>query len=510
MVRDARSRERPEPGENPGRAGACALQNEAAAGMSGRQSIGFVGVALVLAALAVAVLLGGCSRKALQDRGAGGSGGSVVIGGRGGIDGGPIITDPPDADHADVVTDVPRPEGGSPDGPPDGPPFTGLRSYTVTAVLQRDGGIGAFPTSHAFTLTLDANRRTWIAGGNAEGKLGVFEPTAAGALHINAVSFQLGGCAGSTVAYTDLTIAIDASDRLTGTGHGRVYIVSGDVGQSVDATMTLTGVRDIQAPTLTMAGNAADPFASFSVTPSEPLAPGATAMLRAADGETIAMTIGGAAGVYVTSFQKPPQVLRYGVQYQIVTDGAADFAGNAATGTGSLIFTTRLAPPLSPEDGFESVTGTSFGGVPVLSGAGAPTITGATSLYIPPSNSPAPTQPVLAVRLALADRETAVRFAYRTVRVSSTIFAPGAAWEIGSIGAGYSVSGLPVDNGATMTAMINGASVTLGPLTTATLPLPAGAANEVVLQRILQVPNAGCSLPIPGVDGIIIDDLRVE
>jgi hypothetical protein len=31
-----------------------------------------------------------------------------------------------------------------------------------------------------------------------------------------------------------------------------------------------------------------------------------------------------------------------------------------------------------------------------------------------------------------------------------------------------------------------------------------------VLQRILQVPNAGCSLPIPGVDGIIIDDLRVE
>jgi len=44
----------------------------------------------------------------------------------------------------------------------------------------------------------------------------------------------------------------------------------------------------------------------------------------------------------------------------------------------------------------------------------------------------------------------------------------------------------------------------------ASFPLSADAANEVVLQRTLQVPNAACTLPIPGVDGIIIDDLRAE
>jgi len=47
---------------------------------------------------------------------------------------------------------------------------------------------------------------------------------------------------------------------------------------------------------------------------------------------------------------------------------------------------------------------------------------------------------------------------------------------------------------------------------TASFPLPAGAANEVVLQRTPPAaPNVGCGLPRPiSWDGIIIDDLRVE
>lgn len=460
-----------------------------------QQSSGFAGVAVVLAAIVVAAWPTGCSRKALQDRGAGGNG--VVIGGRGGIDGGPIITEPPDGETPDVVTDA-------------GSSFTGLRAYTVTAVFQRDGGGGTFPTSHAFTLTLDGDRRTWIAGATAEGKSGTFEPTAAGALHLGPMSFQIGVCPGSTALYNDLTIAIDASDRLTGTGQGRVSVASGDILYTADATMILTGTRDVQPPTLGIAGDATDPFASFSLTASEPLPPSATAVLRAIDGETIPLSPGGAAGTYVTLFQKPPQILRYGTQYQIVTDGLADFAGNAATGTGSLIFTTRPVPPLAAEDGFESVTGTAFGGVRVLSGAGAPTITGAKSLYIPASRGATPTQPVLTVRLALAAGDSVVRFAYRTVRLSPTFPSPGAAWSVGSVGGGAAISALPTDAGATTTGTIDGGAVTLGPLMTATLPLSVGAANEVVLQRTVQVPNASCTLPIPGIDGIIIDDLRAE
>jgi len=475
--------------------------------MSTTPSSRFAGAALVLAGmLAAAALPASCSRKPVTDRGAGGGGGLVIdggggSGGGGAIDGGPIITDPPDA-LPDVVPDLLSDLG---------LPFSGLRSYTVTAALQRQGGSPTIPPpdSHTFTLVLDADRRVWIAGVAAEGKSGFFEPTSAGTLHITGpASFRLAGCPGSSVLYNELTITIDASNRMTGTGRGRVTVVSGDIAAGSDATITLTGTTDVQSPALALAGDAADPFASFAVTASEPLQPAATAVLRATDGETIALSPGGEAGTFVTLFQKPAQVLRFATQYQILPDGITDFAGNPATAS-ALTFTTRPQPPLSPEDGFESVTGTTFGGAQVLSSASAPTIAGGKSLYIAASTS---TQPVLAVRLALAAGDTVVRFSYRTVRPSPTSFGFVSSWLVGSVGGEFAVARQPTDDGATTSATIDGASVTLGPIMTASFPLPAGAANEVVLQRTPPAaPNVGCGLPRPiSWDGIIIDDLRVE
>ena len=84
---------------------------------------------------------------------------------------------------------------------------------------------------------------------------------------------------------------------------------------------------------------------------------------------------------------KPARLLRYSDEYRVTLDGVTDLDGNAPPPTTALTFTTRAPPPLVAEDGFESVTDTTLGGAQVLSGAGAPTIEGARSLYIPPAAS---------------------------------------------------------------------------------------------------------------------------
>ena len=82
-------------------------------------------------------------------------------------------------------------------------------------------------------------------------------------------------------------------------------------------------------------------------------------------------------------------------------------------------FTTGPPPPLVAEDGFESATGAMLAGAQVLSGSGAPVITGTCSLYIPALKAPSgggwneATQ--LALRVALDAGDKVLRFSYRTV-----------------------------------------------------------------------------------------------
>src|SRR5262249_54871397 len=136
---------------------------------------------------------------------------------------------------------------------------------------------------------------------------------------------------------------------------------------------------------------------------------------------------------FVTRFYKPTVMLRYATQYLVSASGIADFAGNGLLASNNMTFTTQARPPLAPQDGFESVTDPTLGGVQVLSGAGAPTLTGARSLYIPPTTTGATTlQPQFLVRLALAAGDTVVRFNYRAVQIGTIgTFQYGATWQLG-------------------------------------------------------------------------------
>ena len=395
------------------------------------------------------------------------------------------------------------------------PLFPGVRLFVVASQLQRDGGVGTFPSGHAFTMVVDGDRRTAIIGTSGEGAVHAVEPLAGGTLRIGGpLRFGLpASCAGSSVTYDDFRFAVDARGGLSGTGRGQVLVISGDVGSSAPATMVLTGVADAEPPRLSISGDVTDPFASFRVVSSEPLPPGATAVLRAANGETTELSTGGMAGSYVTLFQKPAQMLRYATQYSVVTGAIADFAGNAATGLGSLIFTTLPLPPLAAEDGFEGVATTTFGGVPVLSGAGAPTISGAMSLYIAPVTGFGTTQPPLALRLQLTAGDSVIRFSYRMVIpgvASGPAFTTGIGFAVGSEGGTFLVPTLPPDPSTVTTqTMIGGAQVSLGPIVTATFGVPTDATSEVVLTRTHSRFNS-CGFPPPASAGIIIDDLRVE
>ena len=246
---------------------------------------------LLLCAALAAVLAIGCNRKALQPPDATGSGGTFSF------DGGQDRVTPNSDVALDLKVDPPTFDA-LPDLPADAPLFPGVRSFVVTSQLQRDGGIGTFPSGHMFTMVVNGDRRTAIVGAPGEGTIHPLEPLAGGALHIGeAIRFGLpASCAGSSLTYNDLTFAIDAREGLTGTGRGQVVVVSGDVASSAAATMLLTGVTDAEPPRLTMSGDAADPFASFTVVSSEPLPPGATMMLRAASGETTELSTGGIPG----------------------------------------------------------------------------------------------------------------------------------------------------------------------------------------------------------------------
>jgi len=174
------------------------------------------------------------------------------------------------------------------------------------------------------------------------------------------------------------------------------------------------------------------------------------------------------------------------------------------------MFTTRAAPPLIPGDGFESVTDATLGGAQVLSGAGAPVLTGARSLYIPPAISLGPSgrQTQLAVRLSVGANQHFVRFDFRTVNPADALIS----WIVAGIGGEIETATPESDAGvATTPATIDGTQVLLGPTRTAEIVLRPDARGEVVVARVASQSGGGCGAPpAPPVPGAIIDNLRVE
>jgi hypothetical protein len=286
---------------------------------------------------------------------------------------------------------------------------------------------------------------------------------------------------------------------------------SGTSANTVAATMALTGVPDTEAPTLSLAasGNPTDPWASLWVVASEPV-PGdqMRPVLRSATGDVLTFDSTEATDRFFAILEKPRLMLRYGEQYQITFDGITDFAGNPASWIGDATFTTRPPPPFVLPDGFESVTDDTLGGAVVLSGAGAPTINGARSLYIPPVASlPASgfvTQ--LALRLPVSSTSTLVRFNYRIVNPGDM---SGVYLVIASVGGMIETVSLGPTGGTTTPATIGQDQVAVGPPAPAAIALPPDAHDEVVFARIASQPSS-CGGPPPApVPGIIIDDLRV-
>jgi hypothetical protein len=319
-------------------------------------------------------------------------------------------------------------------------------------------------------------------------------------------------CSGSLL-YSGLSFGLDASGTsLSGGGLGTLTTSDASmVSSNTAATMVLTGVRDTEPPALTLsaAGDIADPWTAFWVISSEPL-PGQQVrpVLRSATGD--AMVLGAPTGMdtFVRVMAKPARMLRYSDQYRVTLDGVTDLDGNPPPPTTDLTFTTRAAPPLVSEDGFESVTDITLGGAQVLSGAGAPTIQGARSLYIPPAASVAGRVTQLALRLPILSGDTVLRFTYRSVNPGDAF---GTYFVVASVGGSIGTVTLPPDGAvATTPATIGGTQVLLGPLMTATIGLPGDAHGEVVLAR-LAAQSYSCGGPAPPpVPGLIIDDLYAD
>jgi hypothetical protein len=436
----------------------------------------------------VLALAASCSREALQPD-AGGSGTISLDGGR--------ATDA--ALAADAAWDA---------------PFVGRASFIISASVILEGGT----TSHSFTMALDGDRQLAIAGAFGAGAAVPVQQISSGrfriasALSVLSPSHTLEGGCYDTFVYEDITFSFDGMGRLVGTGTGRVALLGSDGGNAHPATMSLIGYADMNAPGLgfSVADTQIDSFTPFSVISEEPLPRDVRPALRGG-GDAVVLVPTAREGDFVIAFDKPPVLLRYAQQYSLDVGGVVDFAGNVVAGSGPS-FSTGPLPPLVAADGFESLSGPSLGGADVLSGTNAPTISGAHSLWVPPQAhsleattlSPA-TQ--FALRLAIRAGDTVVRFAYRTVNPGS---GPAATFAVASVGGTIATMLVPADDAVTTTAVIGTSQVTLGPITTATIGLPADAASEIVLARIAP-PLETCGGPRPpAVPGVIIDDLRTE
>ena len=264
--------------------------------------------------------------------------------------------------------------------------------------------------------------------------------------------------------------------------------------------MSLTGLPDTRQPALAGIGPAdiVDPLRPLSLVATEPLPLAARPALVTISGDHAIALVPSAtdSGPAVFSFESPATLLRYSEQYVVQFAGTADFAGNLARQQDELSFRTLPAPPLIAEDGFESVATATLGGAQIVTGADAPTIAGARSLYIPPTMGGAGGgQTQVALRLAVAPGDSVLRFSYRLVNpsgFSNTRFA------VASPGGTILWTAPEPDSGTTTTqAMFPGSVYPVGPVTTAELPLPADATTEVVFARVVQGLKCGGLFPPP-------------
>ena len=370
---------------------------------------------------ALSALAAGCAMRPLQGPDAGGGGGTI------------------DVDAGAIGDGGAAADGGG------GRLFPGRRSFTVTSTFSAvDGRAIDEPASHTFTMVIDGDKLTAIIGADGTGMMIDVQPRAGGFRVLNSLGYLFAKAApcGAFVSYGDLAFTFGQSGELTGTGSGQLTTFVTDVRSRAAVTVSLLGVPDAIAPTLSLApyGDLTDPFIGFIVESSEPL-PGLQLhpILRSMSGDVVPFrplaSPSAAVDMYVTSFAKPEVLLRYGETYRVDLSDTLDFAGNAAVAptTGGLVFTTRPPPPLvtptasSPSPATRSAARRSCRVRAIRSSAARAACTCRRSARSDRTSST--TQ--LALRLPIAPGSTTLRFAFRSV---NSAFATKPVFVVASVG----------------------------------------------------------------------------
>jgi hypothetical protein len=492
----------------------------------------------VKAAAAIALVtcaLGGCggSKPLSLDGGRGGSGavGGGAAGASAGGAGGTAGGEAAGAGGGAAGT------AGEPDAGPDGDGAAGRddgdgggfdltapdewKAFDVTATITlmplhgTETAWSSFPKTATFTLA-------WAPGSLVVVGAGAVSPVAlVPAVELRAINpltasipFATACDGTASLRLEMLGFGVDGAGKLSGHATGSVSYLISDYGYSAQATFALSGVADATPPALTQASGTVDPLARLHLAASEALSvAGAPALVGMTSGDRIplaAAAVGDGAPGLASGFDLPDVMLRWGEAYTVDAAGVTDLAGHALAAPPTE--TTPAAPPLAPEDGFEAVTGTTYGGAGVLVGGPLAPIAGTKSLILMagpglPSSLPYPRTPSVALRLAVAPGDTVVRFDRRLVAAYMT----GAGFQgevrVGSVGH-------PVTRQQSLFAM-NLERVSLGAsgevwqsaVDTVELPLPAGTTGEVTFEIVGQ--TSRCGLPPPPT-ALVIDNLRVE
>jgi hypothetical protein len=320
----------------------------------------------------------------------------------------------------------------------------------------------------------------------------------------------------SSIDFTALAVGAFAGAAgltLRGTGEGDAKVSCGDCQFNVSFTADVGGTDDATPPVLFPTTLPGSPFDAFDLVASEPLPATATARLVAEDGSTIdlAPTVAPGAVPLVTDFKKPDVVLPTGVGLAVALDGLVDFAGLQGSADTPLRLALFPTPPLVAEDGFESVTGTTFGGATVISDGPLPPIAGTRSVYFGGPGTPAPgggtVGTVLRVRLAAKPGAKELAFEYRLVGVY-----PGGGFSgtihVGSVGKAPTSVLLTGAPAGAQTTWPDGRTVYVTDVESEEVPLPADVGPEVLVD--IESFDSGCGRPAPPLGGMLLDGLRLQ
>jgi len=397
------------------------------------------------------------------------------------------------------------------------PRYVGDTSHPYGLADAQDFTFRLDPTANTLMMAIpgDANHTTMRSSDGV-----TFEITAP-----ITVSVPIASACYAYATYSSLSATV-GPNNLTGTAIGEIYVKLGDQTSLYKVTVAITGSVDTTGPSLTAMPVPLDPLTGFSLQASEPLPPTATARLVSGT-ETIALLPSSPWANFpvVTAFDTPNRALRYATAYDVVVDTWRDLAGNPGTALPTLI--TNMAPPVVPEDGFESA-GTTLGGVHIVDASILPPISGQKSALVtarlgPFSNLPIDDSFHMSVLLAVKPGDRVVRFALRPIASSGgSADTGGTVIRVAVPGGTIALATLPRQEDLKIEQSLSGfpraSKVWVGDVRTVEVPLPPDATSEVIFDFMVSASGvalqnglitSACGLLPPPVS-YLVDDLRVE